>query len=68
MQTRFLSLLMLQVVNSIQTRWIQISINIALASHCFLATVLTINPMMQDLEDRFNVPFGEKRRQRRRRE
>ncbi|KAI6212783.1 Transmembrane amino acid transporter protein [Aphelenchoides besseyi] len=51
------------VINSIQTKWIQQTINLLIMSHCFVVIILMINPMSQSLESQLNVPqeFGWKR-------
>ncbi|KAI6185697.1 Aa-trans domain-containing protein [Aphelenchoides besseyi] len=62
-QITYGSSLRASVINSIQTKWIQQTINLLIMSHCFVVIVLMINPMSQSLESQLNVPqeFGWKR-------
>jgi len=48
------------VINSLQTPWMQESVNVLIAVHCILATLIMINPVNQEAEEYFGVPqeFG----------
>lgn len=46
------------IIDSIQTPWIQITVNSLVAVHCILAIIIHINPVNQELEELLNVPQG----------
>ncbi|CAD5221389.1 unnamed protein product [Bursaphelenchus okinawaensis] len=51
------------IINSVQTPWIQITVNLLITMHCILTITIASNPLNQELEDYFNVPhdFGYQR-------
>ncbi|KAI1721805.1 transmembrane amino acid transporter protein [Ditylenchus destructor] len=46
------------VINSIQTLWIQETVNAMITLHCLLTVTLVINPLNQSAEDLFRIPQG----------
>lgn len=46
------------VILSIQTVWIQQSINVVIALHVFLSITIMINPLNQEVEEYFQIPHG----------
>lgn len=46
------------VINSIQTLWIQETVNAMITLHCLLTVTLVINPLNQSAEDLFKIPQG----------
>ncbi|KAI6196260.1 hypothetical protein M3Y94_01087000 [Aphelenchoides besseyi] len=46
------------IINNLQTGWIQQSVNVLIAIHCFLATLIMINPLQQEAEELFKIPQG----------
>uniref|UniRef100_A0AC35TN50 Aa_trans domain-containing protein n=2 Tax=Rhabditophanes sp. KR3021 TaxID=114890 RepID=A0AC35TN50_9BILA len=51
------------IIESIQTVWIQQTINLCIALHCLLSMAITFNPITQHLEEVFNIShsFGASR-------
>uniref|UniRef100_A0A915CPU7 Amino acid transporter transmembrane domain-containing protein n=1 Tax=Ditylenchus dipsaci TaxID=166011 RepID=A0A915CPU7_9BILA len=51
------------VINSLQTKWIQQSVNMLITIHCILTLTIVFNPINQEVEEFFHVPheFGVKR-------
>ncbi|CAD5228371.1 unnamed protein product [Bursaphelenchus xylophilus] len=51
------------IINSIQTKWLQIGINIMITLHCILTITIASNPLNQEAEEVFKTPqtFGIKR-------
>lgn len=43
------------VINSLQTPWIRQSVNILIAIHCFLSTLIMINPLNLEAEEFFGT-------------
>lgn len=44
------------LINSIQTLWMQQSINMLITVHCILTLTIVFNPLNQEFEEIFNVP------------
>uniref|UniRef100_A0A915CZ94 Amino acid transporter transmembrane domain-containing protein n=1 Tax=Ditylenchus dipsaci TaxID=166011 RepID=A0A915CZ94_9BILA len=51
------------VINSMQTLWLQQTVNLMITLHCLLTVTLVINPLNQSVEELFQIPqnFGYKR-------
>lgn len=51
------------IINSIQTQWLQIGVNILITLHCILTITIASNPLNQEAEELCKVPhdFGWKR-------
>lgn len=46
------------VISSIQTSWIRIVADFGIGIHCFLTSVLVLNPLQQKMEHVFNAPHS----------
>ncbi|KAI1720752.1 transmembrane amino acid transporter protein domain-containing protein [Ditylenchus destructor] len=51
------------IINSLQTKWIQQTVNMLITIHCILTLTIVFNPINQEAEEYFQVPqhFGLKR-------
>lgn len=51
------------IINSLQTTWIQQTVNMLITVHCILTLTIVFNPINQEAEEYFHVPheFGVKR-------
>ncbi|KAI1706338.1 transmembrane amino acid transporter protein [Ditylenchus destructor] len=51
------------IINSLQTKWIQQTVNMLITVHCILTLTIVFNPINQEAEEYFKVPhqFGLKR-------
>lgn len=47
------------VISSLQTQWVQRSVNMLITVHCILTTTIVVNPLNQEAEEFFRVPQGE---------
>lgn len=47
------------IINSIQTSWIQQTVNLMIAAHCTLTVILEMNVISQEVEEIFRLPQGE---------
>ena len=46
------------VINSIQTKWIQQTINVTITLHLILSLTIVFNPLNQEVEEYFKIPLG----------
>lgn len=46
------------IINSIQIKWIQQTVNICITLHVILAQIIVFNPMNQEAEELFKIPQG----------
>lgn len=46
------------VINSIQTKWIQQTINVTITLHLILSLTIVFNPLNQEVEEYFGTPHG----------
>lgn len=46
------------VINNIQTKWIQQTVNVLILLHCALAVPLVMNPISQMMEQWADAPAG----------
>lgn len=46
------------VINSIQIKWIQQTINIAITAHLILSLTIVFNPLNQEVEEFFKIPLS----------
>lgn len=44
------------IINSIQTNWIQQSINMFITIHCILTLTIVFNPLNQEAEEILKIP------------
>lgn len=44
------------IINSLQTQWIQSSVNMLITVHCLLTLTIVFNPLNQEVEELFRVP------------
>lgn len=44
------------IINSLQYRWIQQSVNMLITVHCILTLTIMFNPLNQEAEDLLRVP------------
>ncbi|KAI1697251.1 transmembrane amino acid transporter protein domain-containing protein [Ditylenchus destructor] len=51
------------IINSLQTKWIQQTVNMLITVHCILTLTIVFNPINQEAEEFFQIPqhFGLKR-------
>uniref|UniRef100_A0A914YEL3 Amino acid transporter transmembrane domain-containing protein n=1 Tax=Panagrolaimus superbus TaxID=310955 RepID=A0A914YEL3_9BILA len=46
------------IINSIQTKWIQQTINVTITMHLILSLTTVFNPLNQEIEEYFKIPQG----------
>lgn len=44
------------IITSLQTKWIQQTVNVIITFHVIMALTLVFNPINQEMEEIFNIP------------